>query len=100
MEIGRVADGSPITLTTTREIDAGESLTICYVDHTWPGGHSYLSSLLPLSHTYALTSHSLCSVEERRSTLLLQHGFVCACQRCRMESAMAAAASRRNDLEI
>ena len=55
-----VAEGSAITLRTTREVHAGEPLTISYV---------------PTRGT----------VTERRSALLNQHGFACCCQRCEAE---------------
>jgi hypothetical protein len=58
-----VEDGSTITLKTTREVQAGDPLTISYV----PVGRP---------------------VAGRRSLLSFQHGFVCACQRCTVEAAV------------
>ena len=63
-EVGSVEGGSVITLRTNRRVRAGESLSITYVAQDTP-------------------------VDERRRQLRVQHGFVCACQRCVDELAAA-----------
>lgn len=63
-DVGSAAEGSVVTLRTTRVVRAGESLSIAYVARDAP-------------------------VDERRRQLRLQHGFVCACERCVAELAAA-----------
>jgi hypothetical protein len=55
--------GNVVSLTTRRDVRAGEALSIAYVCSEWPR-------------------------VERRHTLLCQHGFVCRCPRCETEGAL------------
>ena len=66
--------GSAITLRTRREVSAGESLTISYVDQKAPR-------------------------DERQRQLQRQHGFRCECARCTREASEAAAASSADELD-
>lgn len=63
-DVGSAAEGSVVTLRTTRVVRTGEALSIAYVARDAP-------------------------VDERRRQLRLQHGFVCACERCVAELAAA-----------
>ena len=71
MLVGTAEQGSILSLKTLDDVAQGESLTISYVPREDP-------------------------LSERRSTLLLQHGFVCECQRCRIENAMHRNGHRRS----
>ena len=57
VEIATTTEGSALTLRTLRDVQAGEPLTICYVQYNLPR-------------------------DERRRRLLFQYGFWCECQRC------------------
>ena len=72
MSVGDAEEGSIITLRTTQVVDADETLTISYV---------------PLAR----------SVDERRGLLSFQHGFVCECRRCVVESAVGRLAREEED---
>ena len=65
VDIAKPDQGSTLTLTTLREVQRGESLSISYVDGKLP-------------------------VSERRDDLFFQHGFQCICQRCRIELSIEA----------
>ena len=72
VSIGSTEDESVITLIAKRDVQPGESLTISYVPTTR-------------------------DVAQRQAALSFQHGFVCACQRCTVELAIARMKQREAD---
>ncbi|PFH37806.1 putative histone lysine methyltransferase, SET [Besnoitia besnoiti] len=65
---GQEGEGSTLTVSTRRRVDAGEELTVSYVDETLPAAR-------------------------RRQLLHATYGFLCSCSRCIRESADAPPAS-------
>lgn len=68
VEFAPMSEGSTVSLRTLRQVQAGELLSISYVEMEW-------------------------STAERRAALDLQYGFFCRCSRCCADDACAATTS-------